>query len=467
MNLDLNQIAKAVGGRLQPATARGCIKGVSIDSRTVQSGELFVPLAGTRVDGHAYVSAAFERGASACLSERSALELGVNSPVIEVADTFVALGDLANLWRQAFDGPVVAITGSAGKTTTREMLAAILARRGEGVQTQGNYNNLIGLPLTVCRLQPQHQWAVLEMGMNSRGEISRLSEIAAPTVGLITNIGAAHLQGLQSIEGVARAKGELFGALASGTTAVINLDDPRVAQLPVANGVNQITCGLHPKAQIRGEGVEMTSQGVALTLILPDGNYPLQLQVQGRHNAANALLATAAAWSIGVDGETIVAGLGDFRPFPGRMELVKLPGGITLIEDSYNANPLSVRAALQALREMPPRNGKRIAVLGDMFELGVEAKNLHRDIGVVAASCCDLLIVMGVLGEEIAVGARLAGMPTEKIVTLAEPEAVAAQLQQELAQEDRVLVKGSRGMRMERVGAQLRTLLASATTVKA
>ncbi|MDK2847525.1 MAG: UDP-N-acetylmuramoyl-tripeptide--D-alanyl-D-alanine ligase [Desulfuromonadales bacterium] len=448
MRLDVNQIAAITGGTLIPERVDGMVTGVSTDSRSLRSGDLFVPLRGPRFDGHDFLVQAIRGGAAACLSEE--VIAGLSVPVIRVADTLRALGDLAGALRQDFDGPVVAVTGSSGKTTTKEMLAAILASRGPGLKTEGNFNNLIGLPHTLFRLDPGHAWAVLELGMSARGEIARLAEISRPDIGIVTNVGPAHLQNLQNLEGVARAKGELFAALPAGGTAIINGDDPRVLQLPVANGVRRLIFGCGPNAEVRAEDVAVEGQGMRFRLALPDGSRPVLLKIPGRYNVHNALAAAAAACALKVDGAQIVEGLERFRSCAGRMQIMELASGATLLEDFYNANPLAVKAALLALDELPG-SGRRIAVLGDMLELGEAASDMHRQTGLHASKCVDLLIVLGERAEDTAVGARQGGMPPQSVwVVKSHGEAVRL-LGDLLRPGDRVLVKGSRGMTMEKI----------------
>lgn len=454
MRMDLQKIAEITGGRVFPEGAKRAVVGFSTDTRTLQEGDLFIPLRGENFDGHDYLLQAAQRGAAACLSEEVVADLPI--PVVRVADTLKALGDLAAALRLALTGPVIAVTGSSGKTTTKEMLAGILSLTAPGLKTEGNFNNLVGLPHTIFRLKPEeHRWAVLEMGMSARGEIARLAEIATPQIGIITNVGAAHLETLQGLDGVARAKGELFAALHAGGTAVINADDERVKAIPVANGVRRLFFGLAPGAQVRGEEIVPAGEAVSFKLVLPQGVFPVHLSTPGRHNVHNALAAAAAAHAVGVDPDIIVRGLEQFRPTKGRMETVVLASGITLIEDTYNANPLSVKAALTALDEMGGE-GKRVAVLGDMLELGTEAAALHREVGEAAAARADHLILLGEMAAETAAGARAGGMAPERVQLAATHEEIAALLLKLVQPGDRVLVKGSRGMRMEKVCAALK-----------
>ena len=452
ISFDVRTVAAVTGGQILHNGADVVIQGVSTDSRTLQAGELFIPLRGERFDGHDYLAQAVRHGAAASLSEE--VVVGLNIPVIQVRDTLRALGDLAHAVRQRFQGPVVGITGTSGKTTTKEMLAAILARTGPGLKSAGNFNNLIGVPLTLFNILPEHRWAVIEMGMSARGEIARLAQIAAPQIGIITNVGAGHLQQLGGISGVARAKGELFIHLPAGGTAIVNADDPQIGRLPLANGVRRVLFGHAAEAQVRAEKVIASEGTVGFVLHLPEAAVPVRLPVPGRHNVQNALAAAAAAWVLNVPPDDIAAGLAEFKPCPGRMELMELPGDLLLLEDSYNANPLSMRAALDALHDLG-RPGRRIAVLGDMLELGPTAADLHREVGMLVAERADWLFTLGELAREIAAGAAEHGLPAGHIVTAGEVEELVARLRPLLQPGDRILIKGSRGMRMERISAHL------------
>lgn len=452
IRFDVRTVATVTGGQILHNGADVTIHGFSTDSRTLQPGDLFIPLRGERFDGHDYLAQAVRHGAAASLSEE--VVVGLNIPVVQVHDTLKALGDLANAVRFRFAGPVIGVTGTSGKTTTKEMLAAILARRGPGLKSAGNFNNLIGVPLTLFGLLPEHQWAVIEMGMSARGEIARLAQIAAPQVGVITNVGAGHLQQLGGISGVARAKGELFIHLPPGGTAIVNADDPQINQLPLANGVRRVLFGFAPEAQVRATDVVAIDGVVSFTLQLPDAEVAVHLPVPGRHNVQNAMAAAAAAWILDVPAADIAAGLAEFKPCPGRMELIELPGDLLLLEDSYNANPLSMRAALDALYDLG-RPGRRVAVLGDMLELGPTAADLHREVGTLVAERADWLFTLGELAREIATGAADHGLPGERIVSADSVEKLLERLRPVLQPGDRVLIKGSRGMRMERISAQL------------
>ena len=456
IRMDMRAVAEITGGHLMQNGASVEFQGISTDSRTLQPGDLFVPLRGENYDGHDYLTQAIQNGAAACLSEE--MIGGLLVPVVKVVDTLKALGDLAAALRRQFAGPVVGITGTSGKTTCKEMLAAILEHSGPGLKSAGNFNNLIGVPLTLFELKPEHRWAVVEMGMSARGEIARLAEIAAPNIGLITNVGAGHLENFDEISGVARAKGELFISLPAAGVALINADDPEVCQLPVANGVRRILFGTRADADVRADKVVAQNGSVGFDLTIESVTQRVVLPLPGRHNVSNALAAAAAAWVLGVRFHEIRAGLEAFKPCPGRMQLLELPGDIVVLEDSYNANPLSVHAALDALYDLGSP-GRRVAVLSDMLELGPTAPELHQQIGVVAAERADRLFTYGTLAEEIAKGARNAGLPAEMIFVTQSHDELTARLIEALQAGDRVLIKGSRGMRMEKVTDALRRSL--------
>ncbi len=455
MKFDLEMLARIIDATF-PESGKGVqVSGISTDSRNISLGELFVPLRGERFDGHDYLIQAVRNGAAACLSEEVIAGLAV--PVLVVKDSLHALGDIAGAVRLGLKGPLIAVTGSAGKTTTKEMLAKVLSRTGAGLKTSGNFNNLIGLPLTLFGLRDEHRWAVLEMGTSALGEIERLTEIAAPDMGIITNIGPAHLETLKSLDGVSRAKGELFAGLKGGT-AIINQDDERVARLPIANGVRRVTYGLDTQADVRAEEIQEVHNGqcnISFRLVLPDGAYLVKLQTPGQHNVYNALSVAAAAWVLGIDGQEVVRGLAEFAPVPGRMNIFPLPCGGELLDDSYNANPLSVFAALETLGSKGGK-GRRIAVLGDMLELGAEEDQFHFEIGQRAARSTDLLVTVGSLSHEIAKGARAAGLDCAVILELEDCAAAIAAVTGLQRPGDRILVKGSRVMQLDRLATALR-----------
>lgn len=436
------QEVREATGAVGVCPAEAVFEKVCTDSRRLTPRCLFVALSGAHHDAHRFAADALRQGAEAVLVER--LPPGVDEAhALRVPDTLRALGDLAAWTRRRWGGPVVGLTGSNGKTTTKEMIAAICeAAYGSAVlRTQGNLNNLVGLPLTILGLAGNESVAVLEMGMNAPGEIARLTEIASPDVGLITNVGAAHLEGVGGIEGVARAKGELFAGMRRDGTIAVNMDDERVTRLGAGFPGRRIEFGTGREVTARAVR-DAGWDGVAFTLEIAGRGANVRLAMAGHHNVQNALAAAAAAHGLGLDLETIAAGLAAARAPAMRMEVVRLGNGVAVVNDAYNANPSSMTAALQALSRL---SGRRIAVLGEMRELGAASPALHREIGRTAVELgVELLFAVGPEAEHTAAGARAAGGRTEIHVcpdAAAAAEAVAALWQPG----DAVLVKGSRG----------------------
>jgi UDP-N-acetylmuramoyl-tripeptide--D-alanyl-D-alanine ligase len=455
----VTEIARATGGEIRGEADRE-VTGVSTDSRLVSPGELFIPLRGERFDGHDFIEAVAAMGVRVCLGERAwTAQHGVptGTTCVMVPDTLRALGDLAAFHRRRFSMPMVAVTGSNGKTTTKEMLASILAATGPGLKTGGNLNNLIGLPLTLLRLAGQERWAVLEMGMSEPGEIDRLAEIARPDVGVITNAFPAHLETMGSVAAVARAKGELFMRLGAGGWAVYNADDRLITACPSPQGVLRLGFGLVAgdvsAAEIRPAG----RQGIVFIIRLPAGEVPVRLKAFGLHNVANALAAAAAATALGLAPDLIRTGLEAFTPYDKRFNLEEV-AGIVLIDDSYNANPASVEAALRTVAEIS-EECRSIAVLGDMLELGPGSEEAHRTVGMLAASCVERLYLMGAMAGAMAAGAREGGLPADSVIVAQNHDEILADLRGSIAPGDYVLVKGSRGMQMEVVAAGIRRLV--------
>jgi len=456
MNWSVEQIAGITRGVLRGRSGVQ-VQGVSTDTRTLKAGDLFVALRGDNFDGHQFLNQAVSAGAVACLVEASNIESAV--PLIVVENTLTALGDLAANLRKGFDGPVVAITGTSGKTSTKEMVAAILETTGKGLKTSGNFNNLIGLPLTLFGLTPEHQWLVLEMGMNRRGEIARLSEIASPTIGLVTNVGEGHLEGLGGVEGVARAKGELFAAIPAGGIAVVNCDDARVMQLPVANGVKRLTYGIGLESlDISARVIEMDARGSRIELATGEERIELRIEAPGAHQVENAVAAAAVGKALNVPLNKIAQGLEAFRPASGRMQPQPLGDEMLLLDDTYNANPLSMRSALETLKNLESGDG-RFAVLGDMLELGAESAELHREIGRYAAGCVDALVALGEHAADLTGAAAEAGLDAKRIFVARSHEEAVEKLLVWLQHGANILVKGSRGMRMEQVCELLKARL--------
>ena len=359
-----------------PAESGAGFSGVVTDSRAVTSGMLFAALKGERVDGHDYASQAVAHGASALLVTR---RLDLDVPQWVVPDVLEALGRLARAWRRQCAPRIVAITGSNGKTTTKELAASVLRTESEVLATTGNHNNELGVPLTLFGLEPRHRFAVLEMGASKAGDIRYLAGIAKPEVGLVTNVGPAHLQGFGDEEGVARAKGELYSSLPTDGFAIINGDEPW-ADLwrELSQAGSSLSFGLGADCDVRAEG-DATRQRV----LTPIGAFPLRLHLPGRHNVMNALAATAIGLAMGLDLEPIAEGLRSTEPVPGRLNLIHTTAGWTVIDDTYNANPASLYAALQVLTN---DYGEPWLVLGDMKELGAQARKLHAEMGEAAAA---------------------------------------------------------------------------------
>jgi UDP-N-acetylmuramoyl-tripeptide--D-alanyl-D-alanine ligase len=455
--MSLMEAALATGGTAVNGNPR--IEGVSTDTRTIASGELFVALKGEHFDGHEFVEAAAAHGAAAAMVDQDwAAGRSSGLPLLAVADTRLALGYLGAWWRARFEIPLVGVTGSNGKTTVKEMTAAILRAQAQAdgydpalavLATVGNLNNDIGLPLMLLRLHASHRAAVIEMGMNRPGEIAYLTRLAQPTVALVNNAQRAHLAGLGGVAEVARAKGEIFDGLREGGTAVINADDPFAGLWREMNaGRRMLTFGLDQPADVRGRA-EPKALGSVLAIETPQGAAEVALRVPGLHNARNALAATAAALSAGATLAAMSAGLTSFAGVKGRLQIRPAASGAVLIDDSYNANPDSVRAAIDVLASTP---GRKILVLGDMGEIGGQAGQFHDEIGGYAKSQgVDQLFA---LGEHSELAARNFGAGGQHFGSV---EALLEALAPQLGGDTVVLVKGSRFMRMERVAGAIAT----------
>jgi UDP-N-acetylmuramoyl-tripeptide--D-alanyl-D-alanine ligase len=445
MKRTLEEFARACGGRLQGADA--AFTDVVSDSRTLKRGQLFVALAGPRFDGNDFVAAALKAGAAGALVSRAHPAALAQ---IVVADTQAALERAARTWRGHFAGPLVGVAGSNGKTTAKEMTAAILAQAGDCLATRGNLNNHIGVPLTLMRLTAEHRFAVIEMGANRPGEVAALVALARPSIGMITNAGAEHLEGFGSLEGVARAEGEMVTGLTGAATAVINADDEFVSLWRGSTPARVVTFGVRHPADFSAHEVH-TSVGAGgfrthFRLDAPQGSTAIELSLGGAHNVANALAAAAAAASAGATLEHIAAGLAAVRAVPGRLQFKQSKSGAWLIDDSYNANPSSVRAAIEVLASL---SGRKWLVLGDMGELGGFAAEAHAEIGEFArAQGIERLYATGPLMQRavdsFGAGARWFGSAAE--LTAAVDEALRG-----AGPEARLLIKGSRFNRLERV----------------
>jgi UDP-N-acetylmuramoyl-tripeptide--D-alanyl-D-alanine ligase len=437
MTMQLSEAARVLDGHCRDGDVM--FRGVSTDSRRLQAGNLFVALQGPNFDGHDYLDMALAQGAAAAAVSRS---VDCDLPLLQVGDTRLALGRLAGHWRSRFELPVIAITGSNGKTTVRSMTQAILECAGQTLSTQGNLNNDIGVPLTLFRLAAEDRYAVIEMGANHPGEIDYLACITRPTIAVVTNAGPAHLEGFGDLDGVARAKGEAFANLGSGDTAVINADD-RYAGLwrELAGDSRVIDFGLEQDAAVTADW-QGDPAGSDVSLHTAAGELAIRLPLPGRHNVMNALAATAAALAAGVGLDCIGRGLEQLAPVAGRFNIHRLPGGVTVIDDTYNANPESLAVAIDVLAMA---SGEKWLALGDMGELGDAAVELHREAGRHARDAgIDRLFTLG----ELARGA-VAGFGSGTACDT--QHALLEALQADLHENVNILVKGSRRMRMEQV----------------
>lgn len=450
MAAELVGVVGGVAGGVEPAAR--VISGISTDSRSLVAGQVFVALVGEHHDGHDFLDAAAFAGASVLVCQRGHGKRSSQNFYIEVDDTLYALGEVARHHRRRFSVPVVAITGSNGKTTTKEMLRAILSLHYGSdavLANEGNLNNLIGLPLSLMELDARHRVAVFEMGANAPGEIARLTEIAGPTHGLITSIGPAHLEGLGSIDGVARAKGELFCGLPAQAMCLVNVEDERTVEQAADSAAARFNYGLG--GRLWAEAVEMRGVGhLAFDLCTAAERTPVVLGLGGRHNVTNALAAAAVAVSLEVEVQTIAEGLGRTHAPPMRVRPESLANGVTVINDCYNANPASLAAALDLLRE--GGDGRCIVVLGDMLELGDASGHLHEEAGRQAASLApSLLCAVGEQAAAVCRGARSAGLDEDVTLAAAGHHQAAEAVAAVWRAGDTVLVKGSRGARMEEV----------------
>jgi UDP-N-acetylmuramoyl-tripeptide--D-alanyl-D-alanine ligase len=458
MRWTIAQVVDALGTR--PGTGlnpMARVAGVSIDSRTIRAGELFIAIHGPSHDGHDHVASALERGALAAMVAKAQLsryEGSAGSRCIAVGDTFEALKQLARAVRQSWGGKIAGVTGSVGKTTTKEILAALLGAKLRVLKSEGNLNNEYGLPLTLFRLEETHQAAVLEMGMSRRGELARLAAIARPDVGVVTRVAPAHLEFFASVDEIALAKRELIEGLnGRESTAVLNADDARVAAFGAFAPGRVLTYGIEKQAFFMAKDIEdRGALGSAFDYVSPEGQVRLELNVPGRHAIANALAALAAAsvWDIGAaEAQSVFLSL---RAPAMRGELLRFSNGAALINDSYNSSP----AALQAMTELlaaTPNFRRRILAAGEMRELGTASPELHREAGEFAAKTGKIDWVIGVAGNaaQIVEGAVTAGLPRERARFFATPLEAAEFLAGFIVSGDLLLVKGSRGVKMEQI----------------
>ncbi|MBI4459063.1 MAG: UDP-N-acetylmuramoyl-tripeptide--D-alanyl-D-alanine ligase [Acidobacteria bacterium] len=483
MELTLFEIAQVLGTE-PPASTQARIGGYSIDSRTVQPRNLFFALPGTRADGHDFVEAALAAGAAAAVvsaSRRAAFPAALQSRLLTVPDPLESLQKLASAVRRRWAGPVVAVTGSTGKTTTKEMIASLLATRFRVLQNEGNLNNHIGLPLSLLRLEPQTEIGVFELAMSAPGEIRSLAELATPDLGVVTNVAPVHLEFFPDIEAIARAKFELIETLGDQAWAVLNADDPRVATFGAGMSGRVLHFGIGHPAHFRAQGLRPDSAGGWFFTLPPQpyrsqpfgvlwrGKRPAEtpgaeipdirfhLPLLGQHNVLNLLAALAASYAFGILPSALTAAADRLRPAALRGELIRLANGALVVNDCYNSNPEALDAALAAVASLAAE--RRIAVLGGMMELGPSSGSLHYRCGQRLAELgFQILLTVGEAALPFAEGARAAGLRHENLVHLNSPEEAGERLRQLLRHGDVVLLKASRAVRLEKVWDSLQAL---------
>jgi UDP-N-acetylmuramoyl-tripeptide--D-alanyl-D-alanine ligase len=444
----LGTLAGAAGAMLGEARADTAIGGISIDTRTLEHGDLFVAVAGPRFDGHEFLSAAVSRGAPAAMVQHDVLS-PPGLAIVRVADTTRALGDLARHIRRERDVPVVGVTGSTGKTTTKEMAAALLSARGAVLRTEGNLNNRYGVPLTLFRLRPEHSAVVLEMGMSARGELAELARIGEPDLAVITNVSPVHLEFFDSVEAIAEAKAEILLGLRPGGAAVLNRDDPHVRRIGEAFHGEVVWFGKGRACEVSVEKIRGSVHGMRFDLRVAGCKVDVALPLPGVHVVMDFAAAAAVAHRLGVSAETIAETALTLKAAEHRGQVRRLGEGVTLLDDCYNSNPAAVLAAAAALGTAA--RGRRVAFLGDMLELGERGPELHREAGRELAGELGLLAAVGPLARHFLEGAREAGLRKEALVSFPDAAAAAAAAPELVRPGDAVLVKGSRGMRLEAI----------------
>ena len=444
----LGVIADWCGAAIADADRAIPVRNISTDTRTVQPGELFIPLVGETFDGHSFLQSAADRGAVAVLSARRDFVWTKPIPVLYVDDTLAAYLAIAAGYRQTLHAKVIAVTGSVGKTTTKEMISAIMAQKYRTVHTEGNHNNLIGLPKTVLTASKDCQALVVEMGMNHFGEISRMTAVARPDVAVISNIGVMHIEFLGSRAGILKAKMEILEGLAEDGVAVLNGDEPLLWNCRNLIRQNVIYFGIeNEQCEVLGKHIETFNGGTRFVCCVDGEEFPVELSVEGVHNVSNALAAIAATRSAKIPVQSVQQALRRFENVGMRQKIYE-KNGYYIIEDCYNAGPESMEAALRLLGERECQ-GRRVAVLGSMLELGNRASAEHFRIGRILAKRVDLLLTYGQSAKEYVTGALTGGMPQRDTLSFDTPEATANALKMRAKPGDTILFKGSRGMRME------------------
>ena len=452
-NLTLENIAKVCGGVYvgSPEKKEQEVQGIVTDSRKVEEGFLFVPIKGARVDAHDFIDGVMEKGALCTLTER---ELGEKSfPYIKVNSSLQAVKDIAEFYLKQLSIPVVGITGSVGKTSTKEMIAAVLEEKYNVLKTKGNFNNELGVPLTVFGLRPDHEIAVLEMGISDFGEMHRLAKIARPDTCVITNIGLCHLEFLKSRDGILKAKTEIFDFLESDGHVILNGDDDKLITVRDVKGIKPLFFGVDNHQGVWADEIESRGlKGISCRIHAGEESFKVLIPIPGRHMVYNALAGTAVGLTYGMNMEEIKKGIESLQSLSGRFHIIET-GKRTIVDDCYNANPVSMKASLDVLQDAL---GRRVAILGDMGELGKDEVEMHREVGVYAAARdIDKIICVGELAGDMAEAARLAA-PTKDIVHFAKKESLMEALPEMIRDGDTILVKASHFMEFEKVVEMLK-----------
>jgi len=449
---------KAIDGELTSEAEDKVFRGVSIDSRTLKENELFICIHGDRFDGHDFIEEAKNKKASAIVlsdTSKAISKKKTASSIIHVGDTLKALQELARFHRKQIPVQVIGITGTNGKSTTKEMIASITETKLKTIKTKDNLNNHIGLPLNLFRLSQNDEVAVIEMGMSAAGEIKRLAEIAQPKIGVLTNITEGHLIHLKTLKNIQAAKGELYDALSEQGTAIVNADDPLVFELAKSVRAKVVTYGIHNEADVKAEDIHPAEQeGFDFNVRLFKQNIPIHLPFLGECNIYNALAAMATGYSLGIEPDDIKIGLSNTKLLPNRYETIKYQG-VTIINDAYNANPKSMQEALKTLKNYKSE-GRRFFVVGDMLELGDLAEPAHIKLGAdVVNYSIDYLVAVGELSALVTTSAISSGMDKKNIATALEHKCAVSFLKKYIRPGDCLLVKGSRGAKMEEVVKRL------------
>jgi len=451
-----NDIVNATGGTVITGRRDKTFHGISTDSRHISMGNLFIPIKGEKFDGHDFIADAVRDGAAGFLthdvSEKTLCQTYKNITIIRVPDTLTALGDIAHFWRNKCNASIIAITGSSGKTTTKEMVAVIVGLKKKVIKSQGNFNNLIGLPLTIFRIDNRHEAAILELGTNRRGEIGRLTDIAAPDIGLITNIGPAHMEGLQSLDIVREEKCDLFRHMGKTGVAIINLDDEKLLITDEEWEGNKVTFGFMKDADVSADNIiNRGIEGVRFTIKIGQFKKDIAMSTVGNHNISNALAAAASSWALGIDFPTICQGLTAFQPISGRMEIHCMGNGAFIIDDTYNANPASFREALKTVKDLKGNHSSTV-IMADMLELGDKAVEMHEGIGsLMADTGVETICLRGRLSQATAAGALKRKMSQDQIIFFEKPDEILPFIASHVKKGDFILVKGSRRMKMEEI----------------